>query len=243
VQTIKAYLYNLTFLFIYLITGHSHAGTISNVEVSLDRVKYESLNTEYSFNSDIWGTVSEFQSITLTSPLNNTYLLALQDEGDQWGYDVDGSEADILAEFVYGTYRFDVVYTDLTTDSAEAVLGGIFPDFPTSLSLDGNLVTWDSWLDPIGFSYIEFNIDGGTDESEISAILAPSAVLYELPSDFIQDGTQYEIELWFLSHQTDTSHLASISTMQTTVPVPAAVWLFGSGLLGLIGFSRRKKAA
>ncbi len=29
----------------------------------------------------------------------------------------------------------------------------------------------------------------------------------------------------------------------TVVPVPAAVWLFGSGLLGLIGISRRKKAA
>jgi hypothetical protein len=28
----------------------------------------------------------------------------------------------------------------------------------------------------------------------------------------------------------------------TVVPVPAAVWLFGSGLLGLIGISRRKKA-
>jgi len=28
----------------------------------------------------------------------------------------------------------------------------------------------------------------------------------------------------------------------TPVPVPAAAWLFGSGLLGLIGFARRKKA-
>ena len=28
----------------------------------------------------------------------------------------------------------------------------------------------------------------------------------------------------------------------STVPVPAAVWLFGSGLIGLVGFSRRKKA-
>ena len=27
-----------------------------------------------------------------------------------------------------------------------------------------------------------------------------------------------------------------------TVPVPAAVWLFGSGLLGLIGMARRKQA-
>jgi hypothetical protein len=30
---------------------------------------------------------------------------------------------------------------------------------------------------------------------------------------------------------------------QAVVPVPAAVWLFGSGLLGLIGMARRKKAA
>ena len=28
----------------------------------------------------------------------------------------------------------------------------------------------------------------------------------------------------------------------SAVPVPAAVWLFGSGLIGLIGIARRKKA-
>lgn len=31
--------------------------------------------------------------------------------------------------------------------------------------------------------------------------------------------------------------------MLTTVPIPAAVWLFGSGLIGLVGMARRKKAA
>ena len=33
------------------------------------------------------------------------------------------------------------------------------------------------------------------------------------------------------------------SSAPVTVPIPAAVWLFGSGLLGLIGMARRKKAA
>jgi len=35
----------------------------------------------------------------------------------------------------------------------------------------------------------------------------------------------------------------TISTEVSAVPVPAAVWLFGSGLVGLIGLARRKKAA
>lgn len=32
----------------------------------------------------------------------------------------------------------------------------------------------------------------------------------------------------------------SFSSSASVVPVPAAVWLFGSGLIGLIGFARRK---
>ena len=35
---------------------------------------------------------------------------------------------------------------------------------------------------------------------------------------------------------------AIMADVTTTVPVPAAVWLFGSGLLGLVGIARRKKA-
>ena len=34
-----------------------------------------------------------------------------------------------------------------------------------------------------------------------------------------------------------------VSTPVPAVPVPAAVWLFGTGIIGLIGFSRRRKSA
>ena len=40
----------------------------------------------------------------------------------------------------------------------------------------------------------------------------------------------------FLDATISSSTFASVSA----VPVPAAVWLFGSGLIGLIGFARRK---
>ncbi|MDC1286283.1 PEP-CTERM sorting domain-containing protein [Gammaproteobacteria bacterium] len=32
-------------------------------------------------------------------------------------------------------------------------------------------------------------------------------------------------------------------TSVSPVPVPAAIWLFGTGIIGLIGFSKRRKAA
>jgi hypothetical protein len=34
-----------------------------------------------------------------------------------------------------------------------------------------------------------------------------------------------------------------IGGMTTVVPIPPALWLFGSGMLGLVGMARRKKAA
>ncbi len=44
---------------------------------------------------------------------------------------------------------------------------------------------------------------------------------------------------WKLIYGSDSVSLGVVSA----VPLPAAVWLFGTGLLSLIGFSKRKKAA
>jgi len=44
-------------------------------------------------------------------------------------------------------------------------------------------------------------------------------------------GIQYEFDIY------------GNDPLVSAVPVPAAVWFFGSGLLGLIGIARRKKAA
>jgi hypothetical protein len=41
----------------------------------------------------------------------------------------------------------------------------------------------------------------------------------------------------------DTLTYADFTEASAVVPVPAAVWLFGSGLLGLVGMARRKKTA
>lgn len=43
---------------------------------------------------------------------------------------------------------------------------------------------------------------------------------------------------WTFSANSASSY--SMSVTATVVPVPAAVWLFGSGLLGLVGIARRR---
>jgi hypothetical protein len=49
---------------------------------------------------------------------------------------------------------------------------------------------------------------------------------------------------WVFSAQSaDQTTFSWSSSTSTVVPVPAAVWLFGSGLIGLVGLARRKKAA
>jgi len=51
---------------------------------------------------------------------------------------------------------------------------------------------------------------------------------------------------WFrdpIPFQTGPYTLGLTGVETSIVPVPAAVWLFGSGLLGLIGIARRKKTA
>jgi len=42
---------------------------------------------------------------------------------------------------------------------------------------------------------------------------------------------------------TSEAYFDNISVTVEAIPVPAAVWLFGSGLIGLVGVARKKKAA
>lgn len=103
-------------------------------------------------------------------------------------------------------------------------------DAPNRIYLDGLLV------DPLfinGFS------SANTDNVETRSInLNPS--FYPVISDGMVSlaGTHISEASGSGSFQVDFLRLDV-----AVVPIPAAIWLFGSGLLGLIGISRRKKVA
>lgn len=107
-------------------------------------------------------------------------------------------------------------FTDLSGSFGE----GIFPIAETSVSIGGSDPATDS---------LSLTLNNG-DEFSIWAIL------------FVDAGNGDSAQAMNSLDLTFSSNTGLVSTAQVSaVPVPAAVWLFGSGLLGLIAVARRKR--
>lgn len=94
---------------------------------------------------------------------------------------------------------------------------------------------WDgaygvSWtLDP-GTYWLVFDIaDGVTDTTY-------------MPGDAPSPLAKYAYSYPSTSGWTETGSAAKLGMRISAVPIPAAIWLFGSGLISLIGIARRKKS-
>lgn len=146
-------------------------------------------------------------------------------------------------KFSLGTFTY-VNEQTILTGGTNPLKGGIVQiDFQMAINIDGLL------LDPIEYR-IEIN---NTQEGFINPfdtariISAPSDVTFMLGLSqyrlnflgFTQDGGGSFPTYAELAEGGETS--AQIYATITAVPVPAAVWLMGSGLLALFGFARTKK--
>ena len=58
--------------------------------------------------------------------------------------------------------------------------------------------------------------------------------------DFRLSNSDHGVQ--FNGTTTTISNLAIVDNLPSPVPVPAAVWLFGTALIGLVGFGKRRKA-
>ena len=95
---------------------------------------------------------------------------------------------------------------------------------------------------------------GGINAGDFTATNEALATLNLTGSDWFRlaistdAGTSWsgDTSIIFLGANSYTVNFSDGSVLEVDVkviPVPAAVWLFGSGLLGLVGITRRKKAA
>jgi len=153
---------------------------------------------------------------------------------------VDGSSATTISygeAFSLGSFTY--------TNERTILSGGMVEiDFQIDISLDG-----------MDLLPVEYRI--GIDNT--SNPFGDTASLLTYPNNlfFTMDNVEYLLEFNGFSRdggesfetsaelaegaQTTAEIFATISAV-SAVPVPAAFWLFGSGLIGLVGLARRKKA-
>jgi hypothetical protein len=61
------------------------------------------------------------------------------------------------------------------------------------------------------------------------------------PATICSNGPRAYVDADFVNGGGNVANLSNVRAF-SVVPVPAAVWLFGSGLLGLVGVARRKRS-
>ncbi len=110
------------------------------------------------------------------------------------------------------------------------------------------------WLRPsvdhLGHTILQSHFFFGAFGGHIGSVRADEfgASLYS-SKGFFMDGFGLSVGVDLLNEQYSSGsgnyeHFSHASLLvRTPVPIPAAVWLFGSGLLGLIGFSKRTQVA
>lgn len=103
-----------------------------------------------------------------------------------------------------------------------------------------NVIGGDSDLgDVFGSGWRQFG--GSPYGEEGNSVLAFSFDFFAgAGSSLLISGSYTNID--FLDETIASSTIGTVAAVPVVVPVPAAVWLFGSGLIGLIGIARRKKS-
>ena len=129
-----------------------------------------------------------------------------------------------------GTYVVDALLNFDTNANTLSIVGDI-----GSLGITGDTLLLGSFT-----SYGLNFYPGPTEVFDASGTDIKSSAL--LGSLGIPTNTQFGY--FGFSIQSANGTVTSTDIINTAVvPVPAAVWLFGAGLLGLVGIARRKKAA
>jgi hypothetical protein len=116
-------------------------------------------------------------------------------------------------------------------------------DIDLTTSLNSFIKVYDSLGNVIGSNNDHAAGDAGSigprsTDSYISALLEDKGLYYVSVGKSLRSGTT-NIQAALTANQKYTLHV-SLENHVLPTPIPAAVWLFGSGFAGLMGFNRKK---
>ncbi|WP_319526487.1 VPLPA-CTERM sorting domain-containing protein [uncultured Desulfosarcina sp.] len=217
------------------------------------------LSLAWGYNFD--GTATGWDMMTAIAATDDRlYVVGGSGTVQGIGYDLDGDGQ-------FGISDGDTTYTE--DDFTDGVLDGLGYNVDSLVPTDSGDLYWGGWYGPNWELWFELGGEGGytyapdrgdgeywtptddygfegvhgewqfsevgiaginlEDESWVGWSVAAAGLDYTDPTD---EGTV----AWINNKQAPVEPIAATSA----VPVPAAVWLLGSGLLGLIGIRRRR---
>ena len=139
-----------------------------------------------------------------------------------------GSEASYAASsigtFIFGGFGPVAIYTQETDSAGNGPFPGVTGDLTgTTLTLD--MRSWTAWWNGTDFNQGANNVTATTDGSGNFSATWTALV--------VGGPFNGQIGNWTLNG----------TAAAAVIPVPAAAWLMGSGLLGLVGVARRRRKA
>ena len=202
--------------------------------------------------------------LCIASPVNAAFVLTIDDLSNGVGVDVTVNDVDTDGVISYSG-AIGVFTVNITTGISKPAITGLQLLDLNSIDVSGGagdlifkLTDTDYVGSPpaltglfggttIGSVDFDFLYDENNTEFGGTSFFDPAVTT---TADFSGAGTgipgspsaSYSLTIIAeLSHS--GSGVSSFDAEIRAVPVPAAVWLFGSGLLGLVGMARRKRAA
>ncbi len=136
---------------------------------------------------------------------------------------------------------------DFTATDFIALMGGSAPYSTVSgnFTLDGSTVTQiDLTIGAHTYSPSELTFDSTT--STLGGSLNGVSAIFASTDDFVLSVAPATPQAFLFGYTTAgvfNLFYASSGTVAPIVPVPASAWLLGSGLIGLAGVARKRKAA
>lgn len=133
-------------------------------------------------------------------------------------------------DFVQNVVSGGIPYTLIAPDTSNNGARTDYQKFTFTDFIPGAVFQWETNLDPdnsnvvVDYRGFFFN-NGDAPNSMVTVLFTDGAIL---------QGT-------FPDASTYSSYTMSVSGESSQVPIPAAFWLFGSGLAGVIGLRRRFK--
>lgn len=188
----------------------------------------------------------DWLDLTETNGMSRDYVLTQLGAGgiyEGWRY---ASSAEVVTLWL--NFGLDLSNLDVNTQLNSSGASGLDPSLITATNYLGN--TWCEYE----CSVYPYGVEGYTSDEYIET--DPDLIPYAEPDWYFYLGASYTNEYGYV-YKDHTSYwlsgasitptygssltLGSYLVQPSAVPVPGAVWLFGSGLIGLIGIAKRKK--